>query len=97
MGLGLEEQLRIARIRDADLGVVRRFLSRQASDSSPEALLSDLAHACTQGLSNEERRRAACALIGALPPQSADSGDGLPVASRSRSREEPRPRASESG
>src|SRR2546422_3910062 len=95
MGLGLEEQLRIARIRDADLGVVRRFLSRQASDSSPEALLSDLADACTQGLSNEERPGAAFAVIGALP-EIEESGDGFPVEFRWRSGDESWTRAIES-
>ena len=95
MGLGLEEQLRIARIRDADLGVVRRFLSRHASDSSPEALLSDLADACTQGLSNEERPGAAFAVIGALPPEIEESGDGFPVEFRWRSGDESWTRAIE--
>src|SRR5712691_2284032 len=75
LALGLEEQQRIARLRDADLGVVRCFLSRQASDSSPETALSDLVDACTQRLSSEEHPCAAFAVIGELRTETEKSGE----------------------
>src|SRR5260370_13955635 len=74
LALGFEELQRIARRRDVDPGVVRRFLSRQANDTS-EALLSNLAGCCTQGLSLGARPGAALPVIGALPPQRAQSVD----------------------
>src|SRR6266436_2538453 len=96
LALGLEELQRIARIRDADLGVVRRFLSRQATDSSLHAQLSNLVDGCTRGLSNEERPGAAFAVIGALPLEIEKSGDGFPVEFRWRSGDESWTRAIES-
>ncbi len=96
LALGFEELQRIARRRDVDLGVVRRFLSRQANDTS-EALLSNLVDSCTQGLSHEESPGAAFAVIGALPPESEKSGDSFPVEFRWRSGDESWTRAIESG
>jgi len=96
LALGLEELQRIARIRDADLGVLRRFLSRQATDSSLHAQLSNLVDGCTRGLSNEERPGAAFAVIGALPLEIEKSGDGFPVEFRWRSGDESWTRAIES-
>src|SRR5713226_6957955 len=96
LALGLEEQQRIAALQDADLGVVRRFLSRQASDTSPEALLSDLVDSCSMGLSNEGGPGAAFAVIGALRPEIEKSGDGFPVEFRWRSGDESWTRAIES-
>src|SRR5712691_5577959 len=63
LALEFEEQRRIVRRRDADLGVVRRFLSRQATDSSLDALLSSLADSCTQAPPNAEGPGAAFAVI----------------------------------
>src|SRR5258708_39726909 len=83
-------------MRDADLGVVRRFLSRQTTDSSLDAPLSSLVDGCTRGLSNEERPGAAFAVIGALPLEMEKSGDGFPVEFRWRSGDESWTRAIES-
>ncbi len=96
LALGLEEHQRIARLRDADLGVVRRFLSKQASDSSPEMALSDLVHSCTQRLSIEEGPGAAFAVIGDLRPEIERSGEGFSVDFRWRSGDESWTRAIES-
>jgi len=96
LALGLEEQQRIAGLRDVDLRVVRRFLSRQASDSSPEALLADLADSCAHRLSNQECPGAAFAVIGALLPEIEKSGGSFPVEFRWRSGDESWTRAIES-
>src|SRR6266568_2333820 len=85
LALGLEEHQRIARLRGADLGVVRRFLSKQASDSSPEMALSDLVHSCTQRLAIEEGPGAAFAVIGDLRPETERSAEGFSVDFRWRS------------
>ena len=88
LALGLDEQQRAARLREADLSVVQRFLSRQASDSSPEALLSDLAGSCTQDNSSEEFPCAVFAVIGALRPETEKSADGFQVQFHWRSGDE---------
>ena len=93
--LGLEEQQKIARLRDADLGVVRRFLLGKTSGSSAEALLSDLADSCGLRLSGEEGPGAVFAAIGALSPEREESGDGFPVEFRWRSGDESWTRAIE--
>src|SRR5216683_3614709 len=96
LALGLEEQQRIARLRDADLDVVRRFLSRQPSDSSPETALSDLVDSCTQRLSIEEGPGAAFAVIGDLQSETEKSGEGFSVEFRWRSGDQSWTRAIES-
>src|SRR5216684_2193217 len=96
LALGLEEQERIARLRDVDLRVVHRFLSRQSSDSSPETALSDLVDSCTQRLSSEEGPGAAFAVIGDLQPKTEKSGEGFSVEFRWRSGDQSWTRAIES-
>src|SRR6267154_5569211 len=95
LALGLEEQQKIARLRDADLRVVHRFLSRQSSDCSPETVLSDLVDSCTQRLSSEEGPGATFAVIGNLRPETEKSGDGFSVDFRWRSGDESWTRAIE--
>src|SRR5260370_12422493 len=95
LALGLEEQQRIGRLRDGDLRVVRRFLSRQPSDSSPETALSDLVDSCTQSLSIEEGPGATFAVIGNLRTETEKSGDGFSVDFRWRSGDESWTRAIE--
>src|SRR6266852_2227883 len=96
LALGLEEQERIARLRDVDLRVVHRFLSRQSSDSSPETALSDLVDSCTQRLSSEEGLGATFGVIGSLRLETEKSGDGFSVDFRWRSGDESGTRAIES-
>jgi signal transduction histidine kinase/FixJ family two-component response regulator len=96
LALGLEQLQRIARRRDADLGVVRRFLSRQATDPSFEALLSDLVDSCTQTPESVDGPGAAFAVIGALRQANEKSADNFPIEFGWRSGEESWTRAIES-
>jgi signal transduction histidine kinase/CheY-like chemotaxis protein len=92
LALGVEEMERSARQRDADLGVVRRFLSRQAVNSSANAVLSSIADSCT----SEDGPGAAFAVIGVLRQEREKSPDSFPVEFRWRSGDESWTRAIES-
>jgi PAS domain-containing protein len=96
MALGLEEQRRIAGLRDADLGVVRRFLSRLATDTPPETLLSSLVDSCTQTPGNADGPGAAFAVIGDLQQEGEKFSGSFPVEFRWRSGDESWTRAIES-
>ena len=95
LALGLEELESIVRRRDADLGVVRRFLSRQTTDSSFDAVLSSIVDSCTQLPANPDGIGAAFAVIGALRQERQESRDSFPVQFRWRSGEESWTRAIE--
>src|SRR5216684_3549850 len=85
LALGLEEEQRIARLRNEDLGAVRRFLAQRAAAASIEALLSSLVESCTDTPANGESPGAAFAAIGALRDQREKSGGGFSVEFRWRS------------
>jgi len=85
LALGLEEEQRIARLRNEDLGAVRRFLAQRAAAASVEALLSSLVESCTETPANGESPGAAFAAIGALRDQREKSGGGFSVEFRWRS------------
>ncbi len=88
LALGLAELERDARRRDADLGVVRRFLSRQATDSSFDSLLSHLVDSCTHLPPSVEGPGAVFAVIGALQQEREKTVDSFPVEFRWRSGED---------
>jgi signal transduction histidine kinase/FixJ family two-component response regulator len=96
LALGLQELQRIARQLEADLGVIQRFLSRQATDPSFDALLSHLADSCTQMPESAEGPRAAFAAIGALQHEREKSGGSFPIEFRWRSGDQSWTRAIES-
>jgi signal transduction histidine kinase/FixJ family two-component response regulator len=96
VALGLEELESNARRRDADLGVVRRYLSQQAADSSLDAVLSSIADSCTRMPANADGPGATFAIVGALPPGREKRGEGLSVEFRWRSGDESWTRAIES-
>ena len=96
LALGLEEQRRVIRRRDADLRVVRHFLTRQATDSSLDALLSNLVDSCTHKPASLEGPGAAFAVIGALHQEREKTADSFPVEFRWRSGEDSWTRAVES-
>ncbi len=96
VALGLEDLERNAGRREADLGVVRRYLSRQANESSPDAALSHIVDSCTRMPGNADGPGAAFAVIGALPPGREQRGDSLSVEFRWRSGDDSWTRAIES-
>jgi signal transduction histidine kinase/CheY-like chemotaxis protein len=96
VALGLEELERNARRRDADLGVVRRYLSRQATDSSLDAVLSNIVDSCTRMPANADGPGATFAIVGALPPGREKRGEVLSVEFRWRSGDDSWTRAVES-
>ena len=77
--LGLKEEQRVARLRNEDLGAVRRFLLQQAAGTSAEALLSNLVESCTETQANGDGPGAAFAVIGALRDQREKSGGNFSV------------------
>src|SRR5712692_7713306 len=85
LALGLEEERRIARLRNEDLVAVRHFLAQRAAASSVEALLSNLVESCTAITANGDSPGAAFAVIGALRDQREKSGGSLSVEFRWRS------------
>ena len=74
-----QEEQKIARRGDADLGLVRRFLTRQAAGSSPDSLLSQLVESCTESLANGTGSGASFAVIGELRQSGEASSDGFPI------------------
>jgi signal transduction histidine kinase/CheY-like chemotaxis protein len=79
LALGLEEEQRIARLRNEDLGAVRRFLAQQAAATSVEVLLSNLVESCTAAAEKGDGPGAAFAAIGALRDQREKSGGSFSV------------------
>src|SRR5258708_564513 len=85
LALGLEEEQKIARLRNEDLGAVRRYLAQRAAAASVEALLSSLVESCTATTANGDSPGAAFAVIGALRDQREKSGASFSVEFRWRS------------
>jgi signal transduction histidine kinase/FixJ family two-component response regulator len=79
LALGLEEEQRIARLRNKDLGAVRRFLAQQAATSSEDALLSSLVESSTETPAHADGPGAVFAVIGALRTQREKPGAGFSV------------------
>src|SRR5713226_3557529 len=79
LALGQEEEQRVARLRDADLVVVRRFLTRPPSDTPLEALLSNLVDSCIETSASADGPGAAFAVIGALRQEHENSGQSFPI------------------
>lgn len=96
LALGLEEQQRNLRMRNADLAASRRFLGAQAAGHSVETLLSSLVASCTEPASDGGGLGAAFAVIGALPEYQDNSGGTAPVEFRWRSGDQAWTRAIES-
>src|SRR5713226_2130584 len=96
LALGLEEEQRIARLRDADFTVVRRFLTGPSYGASLETRLSSLVQSCTVTPANGEGPGAAFAVIGALRQEREKAGEDFSMEFRWRSGEESWTRAMES-
>jgi len=79
LALGLGEEQRTARMRNADLAAVRRFLPQEAAGTSVEALLSSLVESCTETAANGDGPGAAFAAIGALRLQHEKSGGNFSI------------------
>src|SRR5260370_1379877 len=97
LALGLAEEQRIAGLRDADLGVVRRVLTRPSSDTSLEAALSNLVESCTETPASGNGPGAAFAGIGALRRDPEKSGETFPIEFHWRGGDKLWTRAIESG
>ena len=96
LALGLEDEQRIARLRNEDLGAVRRFLAQQAAATSVEVLLSNLVESCTETPANGVGPGAAFAAIGALRDHREKSGGNFSVEFRWHSGDDSWTRAIES-
>jgi PAS domain-containing protein len=77
LALGLEEEQRIARQGNADLGVVKRFLRTPAGEHSPDTLLRNLVESCTVTAAGGGGPGATFAIIGALRHPYEPSGENL--------------------
>src|SRR5712691_5136884 len=96
LALGIEEEHRNARLRSADLSIIRRVLETQATGASVEALLSSLADSCTDKAENGNGLGAEFVVIGVLPGQRGESNGIDRVEFRWRSGSEVWTRAIES-
>jgi signal transduction histidine kinase/CheY-like chemotaxis protein len=77
LALGLEEEQRIARHGNTDLGVVKRFLRTPTSEHSPDTLLRNLVESCTATAAGAESPGATFAAIGALRHPREPSGENF--------------------
>jgi signal transduction histidine kinase/CheY-like chemotaxis protein len=66
LALGFEEEQKIARLGNADLGVVKRFHGTTEAEYSPDALLSNVVESCTVAAVGGDSPGATFAVIGAL-------------------------------
>ena len=96
LAIGLEEEQRLARIRNADLDVVRDILAARSSKNPPRMMLAKLADSCTEKAAMEHGPGATFAMIGALVEQAAHSGEEAQIEFRWRSGDEAWTRAVES-
>ncbi len=74
LAVQLEDENRIARLRNADLSFARQHLGAHGGEISAETLLLNLADSCTRTVSGEDGPGAVFAAIGALAEDSAKSG-----------------------
>jgi signal transduction histidine kinase/AmiR/NasT family two-component response regulator len=79
LALGLEEEQRTARLRKADLGVVRYFMETQSSDISMETLILNLVESCTEAPAIGEGLGASFAAIGALRHDRKGTAKSFPI------------------
>src|SRR6266478_670293 len=79
LALGLEEEQRIARQGNTDLGVVKHFLRTPTAEHSPDALLRNLVESCTVTAAVGGGPGATFAVIGALrhPRETSDENFAL--------------------
>src|SRR5882724_57898 len=74
LAIGLEEEQRLARIRNADLRAVRNILEGRRTRNPAGMMLAKLADSCTEKGTGEEGPGATFAVIGALVEQAEHSG-----------------------
>src|SRR5712692_4630511 len=74
LAVQLEDEDRIARLRNADLSFARQHLGAHGGEISAETLLLNLADSCTRTAKGEDGPGAVFAAIGALAQESAKSG-----------------------
>ena len=79
LALGLQEEERIACLRNNDLNIVRHFFSRHATELSLDALLSYLVESCTGATANDDGPGAAFAVIGALRDERKVPGESFSI------------------
>ena len=74
LAIGLEEEQRLARIRNADLRTARNVLEARRTRNPAGMMLAKLADSCTEKGTGEEGPGATFAVIGALVEQAEHSG-----------------------
>jgi signal transduction histidine kinase/CheY-like chemotaxis protein len=74
LAIGLEEEQRTARIRNADLRAARHILEARRARNPAGMMLAKLAESCTELAAGEQGPGATFAVIGALVEQLEDSG-----------------------
>jgi signal transduction histidine kinase/CheY-like chemotaxis protein len=74
LAVQLEEENRIARLRNADLSFARQHLGAQGGEISTETLLLNLVDSCTRTAKGEDGPGAVFAVIGALAEERTKSG-----------------------
>ena len=77
LALGLQEEQRIARHGNTDLGMVKRFLRTPAGEHSPDTVLRNLVESCTSTAGGGESPGATFAAIGALRHPREPSGENF--------------------
>ena len=85
LAIGLEEEQRTARIRNADLSVVRNILGARKSENPSETMLARLVESCTEKTADEQGLGATFVVIGVLREKSGPSGKENEIAFRWRS------------
>ena len=74
LAIGLEEEQKTARIRNADLRAARHILEARRARNPAGMMLAKLAESCTEMAAGEQGPGATFAVIGALVEQLGDSG-----------------------
>src|SRR5258708_25956295 len=77
LALGLQEEQRIARHGNTDLGMVKRFLRTPTGEHSPDTLLRNLVESCTATAAGGGDPPATLCALGALPHPREPSGENL--------------------
>lgn len=85
LAMGLEEEQRIARIRNADLRATRYVLESRRTRNPTGMMLAKLAESCTEKVAGEQGPGATFAVIGALAKQAETAGKQEEIEFRWRS------------
>jgi signal transduction histidine kinase/CheY-like chemotaxis protein len=85
LAIGLEEEQKIARIRNADLRAARHILEARRTRNPAGMMLAKLAESCTEGVKGDQGPGATFAVIGALVEQAEHSGEQEEIEFRWRS------------